>query len=135
MAVLFLAGSAVRQTEISYVVPPTPVTFLTLVCLLGVPEGVLDGSHVLGPSVARWLYLDRGPLYVEKILKNRRPIWSGSFQLYCDLLSHLSFFRKEEIQTYFIKDWMLKHEDEFMKRGGRDCNWDNNTGLKNKESV
>jgi len=43
MAVLFLTGSgsqAVRQTEISYVVPPTPVTFLTLVCLLGVPEGV-----------------------------------------------------------------------------------------------
>lgn len=41
MAVLFLM--AVHQTEISYVVPPTPVTFLTLVCLLGlsgVPEGV-----------------------------------------------------------------------------------------------
>lgn len=39
------------HTEISYVVPPTPDTFLTSVCLVGLAEG--PEGPVAGPSRAR----------------------------------------------------------------------------------
>lgn len=120
-----VALQAVRQTEISYVVPPTPVTFLTLVCLLGVPEGVPRWQSRAWPfSCPLTLPWQRSSLCGE-ISKNRKTYvkWLLS-NCMVNCYPYPSFFRKEEIQTYYM-DWNVTNE--FMKKrtvlksDGRDC--------------
>lgn len=83
-----VALPAVRQTEISYVVPPTPVTFLTLVCLLGVPEGVPRWQSRAWPfSCPLTLPGPRSSLCGENIKKQEDVFEVVFFQLYPQLLS------------------------------------------------
>lgn len=101
MAVLFLAVSgsqAVCQTEISYVVPPTPVTFLTLVCLLGVPEGVPRWQSRAWPfSCPLTLPGPGSSLCGENIKKTGRHISVEDCILNCSPL--MFFIRQVESQT------------------------------------